>query len=413
MKSLKRSASRRSGFTLIELLVVISIISILASLILPGIMSARRAARRAQCMNNIRQVGLALMQIVTTKNKYPASGYWNVTTKPSASGNGLLTGGTGTSWNFGSEFSAPGMIPTNDTSTHGLKYSWIVEALPYLEHSDIYDLWDFSATTGNSGSYTDTEGGSSIISNHHLASQMSLKILSCPEDITTLDGAGNNSYVVNGGFASHWLTSEGGDSMNSSIDFFIPDNLFRMGLMFLDTTQGETSARRRHRFQTVRDGLTTTVMLSENINTGVGGGGGWESNWACPLPAATSFLVNGGSEAVDVRNNFEPYKYHLANVRGMNIGLGEGGINGDLTGLNEGKFPYPNSFHTGGVHIVMCDGSTKFISDDIAGEIWARLVTPDGGHLRGHRLPSPPQPVLYDFEDIANRQIPQSEDEIP
>src|SRR5512145_2167344 len=106
MKRLSSSA-RRHGFTLVELLVVIAIIGILVALLLPAIQAAREAARRASCTNNLKNLGLAVL------NHHDVNGHFPVS--------------------YGAAYPAEG--PTNQL--HGV--GWILNTLPQLEEQDLYD----------------------------------------------------------------------------------------------------------------------------------------------------------------------------------------------------------------------------------------------------------------------------------
>lgn len=475
MKVAVKGKAPQRGFTLIELLVVISIIGILASLILPAVVNARRQGRRVQCLNNMTNIGKGMFSYVTQKNQFPASGYWDVTTASNEAQDSAVKGVSGShpnqlliggwSWNSSSTIltssataSAPETVASGSNGTAGLKYSWVVEVLPFIGSQNLYDAWDFSGTTtatapagGNRGWYLDNTPGTAKRGNSDLANTY-LELLVCPEDVTSQQSQGSISYVVNGGFAPHWIAAISTDPSTSVVQLrqvnggspnpnqgggWHRDNLRNMGLMFLDTTTGGTEAHRRHTLESVRDGASFTAMLSENINVGPGsqyGGMGIISNWACPFPLNTSFFVNpvsvfGGDpisgESISVGANAGVYNYVAANTRGslappVTSDGNQGGINGDITGINEGQFPYPNSMHPGGVHVVMCDGNVRFIPENISGEVWARLITPNGGALQwGNASPGTNK---LNFESApsgnpsyltGNRQVPLSEGDIP
>src|SRR5208282_723912 len=115
----------RRGFTLIELLVVIAIIAVLIALLLPAVQSAREAARRAQCVNNLKQIGLAIHNYHTASNTFPP--------------------GSAASYNTYN----PGCVAWMGWSAQGLM-------LPYLEQSSIYNAANFSYDSWNDNATNQT-----------------------------------------------------------------------------------------------------------------------------------------------------------------------------------------------------------------------------------------------------------------
>lgn len=111
--------SARIGFTLVELLVVIAIIGILVALLLPAVNGAREAARRTQCKNNLRQIGLATLNYESANGNMPAAG---------------LVGPPPPVCRLSSKYFDP---------QSGLQMSWLVLILPFLEEQSLYDVFDF------------------------------------------------------------------------------------------------------------------------------------------------------------------------------------------------------------------------------------------------------------------------------
>ena len=197
MLKFKKSETRRA-FTLIELLVVIAIIAILIALLLPAVQQAREAARRTQCKNNLKQLGLACHNYHDTFGQFPQ----NYDGRPVAEMTlGQWQGGKGS-------------------------FGWIVMALPYLEQAPLYQQFDFSDQSGGSGSLgwtsqKNTTAATAILSalmcpSNPQPSRVIVDVAGCGGG-GTFGGAqvGRTDYTGNLGFiAGDWrscLVSDGGN----------------------------------------------------------------------------------------------------------------------------------------------------------------------------------------------------------
>ena len=318
-----RTENRRPlrGFTLIELLVVIAIIAILVVMLLPAIQAAREAARRIQCANNFKQVGVAMHNFHSANSAFPVGQ------------EAWLPGG-----NEGMTEDACGKrLPS---ARHWIGYGWATHILPYLEHAETYDEFDF--VEWSVGAY----GINYTLSGHYIAAYV------CPSD----PQEGELLYTGVGNFTDNILTNGSDpheDSRQTNIvgvadseDYTCAAGIWPRALELNDGMWGEQDALR---IREVRDGTSHTLMMAE-----VTGGG--DGSWRGHLWIANALI--------DTRD----------------------GINGPFSipgGLSPSLFHYgrtgPSSFHPDGCHFTMGDGSVHFMSQDIAQETLVALTTRDGG----------------------------------
>ncbi|WP_298866862.1 DUF1559 domain-containing protein [uncultured Gimesia sp.] len=313
------------GFTLIELLVVIAIIAILIALLLPAVQQAREAARRAQCKNNLKQIGLALHNYHETYGQFP-------------SGNGIssLTGAGAEQWG----------------------HSQWVALLPYVDQANIYNKWNFSAGsegwTGNRPAYTGIKQ----------------KWLTCPS--STLPGGANAAVAE----ASHYYGISGAvprGTFTDTAEYW--DNSANWGL---NSSRGMIDSRNGKKIKDCTDGTSNTIIEGEISGyvwdaTGLNRGDRRPArNWGWTMGG----LSGWGGWTPNVSNVTVRYPPN-AKVLGAN-GLVWAAWD-DASGSN---CPL-TSFHVGGAHVLLTDGGVRFLSDNIDMLTFTLLAVRDDNQTLG------------------------------
>ena len=350
-----RSSSRRNrvgqrrGFTLIELLVVISIIAVLASLIAPAVQSARRAARKLECLNNIRNVGLAIANFSSSNN-----GAFPLLTST------MTVNGGGTAGN--------------------LTIGWPISILPALDASALVKNIKANATSA----------GIAATENVWVAA------LTCPDDVDSSRRPGGLSYVVNAGFISNEVYAgiDAGKFMHQPflLDWNADSNRSGSGLvMNLDMSDQAVAVATgviwrasasgywaSIDYVATGDGTTTTLLLAENVDAGA-----WYGVTVNDLGFGIRIRTNAGGKPVTGSGG------DFAAVSNLNTvftgsSFTDAAVNLDpwfinrKPGLGAGFAPRPSSQHSGGVNVIMCDGSGRFLSENMDKTVYAQIMTSNG-----------------------------------
>jgi prepilin-type processing-associated H-X9-DG protein len=392
---------------LIEMMVVVFIVAVAIGLSLPFLNQNTGCSRRAQCQNNLRQLGLAMLNFSSSRNVFPNAG--TIYDDPS------IHGGDPAISNIYRAIVDPDSF---DDRNHPLLSNWIIEILPYLDQQDLANAWDTSRPFDWDQPQVAGQPPNGVIS------RTGIGILRCPNDPTTVQGQGNLSYAVNGGFA-RWYpipvswsggakdgTSRNGDVLRLSPDHDWKQNMAigkTLGVMFLGTQTGDQPWDMKTTLSDITDGASNTLLIGENTLVGYSQdspyAGGLETNWACPLPNFVLFL---GSDDI-CRSGRSPTDCRGGQLQRLKDGRdGPGWVRANQRGtfeeINygqnlslEGSFPFANSGHPGGANFVFCDGATRFLSSTIDGTVYAKIITPAGNKLPHVSIGMDQRPLTGDF----------------
>jgi prepilin-type N-terminal cleavage/methylation domain-containing protein/prepilin-type processing-associated H-X9-DG protein len=383
-----RSVRLRNGFTLIELLVVIAIIGVLIALLLPAVQSARESARRAQCINNLKQLGIAVQSYVTATNVLPAQTLDNV------------------------------MLP-NGTGTVNWFTSWTASLLPNLEQQPAFNMLNFNVPM--------MELAPPILGANTTVGLTTISTLLCPSESESktpsfaLSSGGGTGYTAQFAVANYAGNYGGPPMIRACNGAIVPVggktlifNLMSAAKLAPPLSAGPV------RMQMITDGTATTALFSEHLFSNTppfvapdasvtpGGPNATRGLYQVPitvaldqastanaqafvsackgLPAGTAALASVGFGAQWLMSlDYAPANNAYTHVMTPNSisCTGSGDSTGYYSGVNGGfgAAITATSNHPGGVNVGFCDGSVKFIQNSIAQPTWWALGTRSGREI--------------------------------
>ena len=314
--------SSRKAFTLIELLVVIAIIAVLVAILLPAVQQAREAARRTQCLNNLKQIGLAMHNYADVHNTFPRESYSQT---------------------------RPGM-------TYSYWSNWVPGLLGFLDQGALGNSYDYTYSMFD-------------LPNEKVI-RTKLAVFECPStpggtqmstSFRTQSGAGAWDETAPGGaWTGDYSGSRGVDSgLFNLVTGLGTNNPLRIGIFGADPTP---------KLRDITDGTSNTIIVVESagrvkwysrnattnrLDEAAPRFGSWFSYWSGPNAGWTyGYRPDGTAHSSGTR------VVNISNDRGTSF-----------------------SFHTGGVNVAMCDGGSRFISENISNATFVAITTSAGNEL--------------------------------
>jgi len=342
----------RRGFTLIELLVVIAIIAVLIGLLLPAVQSAREAARRIQCVNNLKQFGLGLHNYHDSAGSFPmmnGAAYQNFPGSPS----------TYTEWGV---FGAHAFL------------------LPYLEQGPLYNSCNFDWT---SYIFPDGTGNGPQSATNLTVWKTKVASFMCPSDGEV--GINNiNSYQGNCGTGNWDETNNDSNGIFANRTAYsiaqVPDGTSNT-IAATEALVGSSGTKRNRWFKSgvlngnfpnnlqvrdIRQNFAALMALAAQCQTEITNPSPFSNKGYCWQVGAPGFTMT----YINLTPNASMFTYSTCRFTCT-----------DGCGVDFGQFQIPSSNHPGGVNVVYADGSVRFLKDTINQMTWIALGSRDGSEV--------------------------------
>ncbi len=346
----------RSGFTLIELLVVIAIIAVLIALLLPAVQQAREAARRSQCQNNLKQIGLAIHNYHDTFNSFP------------------MGSRGGRTWS---------QVGVKDGT------NWRVSILPQLEQGALFSQLDFNGSFG-----AGTSSATSFTGNEVLRGLI-LSVYKCPSSAldpfpssyvnhsnavrTQVDGSNGGFNNAGRGMGIHYVGIQGAAPTFEWVATHVADGSlgYRDCGQGWSCDQGLMTVNENKGLRNATDGTSNTILIAEQSGFSYSPNGTTSdrtSNYYGGWSGARNLgmTVRSGT-CTDHWQTGTTCIRHAPNSKAADAGNGEPYRNNTTV----------NSFHTGGIFVLLGDGSVRFVSDNINFQSLKKLAWRADGQVIG------------------------------
>jgi prepilin-type N-terminal cleavage/methylation domain-containing protein/prepilin-type processing-associated H-X9-DG protein len=325
----------RRGFTLVELLVVIAIIGILVALLLPAIQAAREAARRSQCLNNMKQLGVAFLNFETAKKQFPLS------------------------------------IKRADSTGHGLN-NWAPAVLPYIEEGNLVATYDMKEDWWRDKA-DGTPGNRTLVQNF-------LPVLLCPSTPDKFriqdkpDGPPNKTGACGDYFPPAGVNTAINDVLPTDQQFPVPldanDTATQRRLFgVIRWEETDPSKTKANKISAITDGTSHSIMIGECA--------GREDVWRRGIKSDVNYTANIRARGGAWATSDNPYEI------GQRVAQDKSTIPGTLSINNSNEWDHCfYSFHPGAANFTFADGSVRTISDSIELRTLAEMVTRSGDEIQ-------------------------------